>query len=55
MTLRDFLKEAVVVVPLIMAGRLFHRRRAEDEDALLPVRAEDEDALLPVKMHVFGT
>ena len=35
---RDFLKEAVVVAPLIMAGRLFHRRGAEDENALSPVR-----------------
>ena len=33
-----------MVAPLIMAGSLFHRRGAEDENALSPVR-----------VRVFGT
>ena len=39
MTFKRLLKEAVVVVPLIMAGRLFHRRGAEDETAPSPVKS----------------
>ena len=36
--LRLFLKGTRLVVDLIMAGRLFHRRGAEEEKALSPVR-----------------
>ena len=36
--LRDFLKEAMVAVPLVMTGSLFQRRGAEDAKALSPVR-----------------
>ena len=32
-----------MVAPLIMAGRLFHRRGAEDENALSPVRVREHE------------